>query len=80
MFMRRAGSTRVSCETLYSIHYGAGRHLDAGLLRHGLERRVGQQVAHRFGNWAVAVLQFLFGTVARRRAGRTGDLPVRRKR
>src|SRR2546423_900834 len=37
---------------------------DADLFGRGLQGRVLEQVADRFGHWAISILQFLFGTVA----------------
>src|ERR1035438_4925183 len=58
-------------------HVMAAVHrLDADLLRQRLERGVHHQVVNRLRHWAISILQFLFGTVARRVIGGVGDLPV----
>src|SRR5947209_2185805 len=50
--------------------------LDADLLGEVLERRVLKKVAYGVRNRAVAVLQFLFGTLASLRRRGVRDLPI----
>ena len=50
--------------------------LDADLFGQGLERGVLEQVVDGFGNRAISILQFLFGTVAGGGVGGVGDLAV----